>query len=886
VTRRDYIIAGAGAPTAPGGAPARFWDRWVDSFAGSDPGLNRFRMALQAVLTIGAAIAAEGIFIHFTQALYVQTHGAVLPAAEAAKVTAADHAFLVIAMLFGGLVGMFSSVAVMDKTVRGQLGTILFLPVPLIGMLSFGLAIGGHRIAALVSFPVALAVGTYLRRFGPRGVISGVLLFFGDFFGFFMHGVLPLGDLGWVAAEIGIGLAVAIAVRFALFYPSQARALQRTQRSYAARSRKVAALALELLDNPRHTARDARHTARESRRLHRQLMRLNEAALMIDAQLADPGAVADGSSAQLLHQRLFDAELALTNIARFAQAMAGLKLPAAQYFEARLALRDLVRGENETARTHATRLTGLLHEAGPVADGEDRADVIVHRFAGSVIDLADAITEWVAAGATREGEDAFQPPVQLFGGWLPGSAMVSNAASLERGTRLADRIRLPLYGRTAIQMGIAVGAAVAAGDLLSPHRFYWAVIAAFVAFMGANNAGEQIRKAFFRVAGTLAGVAAGSLLATAVGHHPYWSVAVILAALFFGLYLLRINYALMVFGITVMVSQLYVQLGEFSNSLLLLRLEETAIGAAVTIPVVILVLPLPTRRVLRIAARDFVQAVGQLAGHASDYLRDADNSPKATLRSDARAVDAAYQSLVTTAQPLRNLAGTTVEDIRSGLRLASAARNYSRNLVADTAQAELPDAGMRLDIELATEALLRSMDVIADAVTGSREATYTRSSSIFDRVERRIEERASTVGPVQLAIRDLKLIDGTMAGMAETMGLAVTDHDTVPAGAANSGGASVRGRVRGPDGKGASFAALTLIDPHGRHIARAVAGADGAFWLDAPTAGAYTLLASAASHAPAASPVIVREPAAGNETVVNIRLADAGGLSGQDGHQS
>src|SRR5258707_7234947 len=46
------------------------------------------------------------------------------------------------------------------------------------------------------------------------------------------------------------------------------------------------------------------------------------------------------SSARLLHQRLFDVELALTNIARFAQAMARSGLPAPQRFEARLALRE------------------------------------------------------------------------------------------------------------------------------------------------------------------------------------------------------------------------------------------------------------------------------------------------------------------------------------------------------------------------------------------------------------------------------------------------------------------------------------------------------------------------------------------------------------------
>ncbi|HYZ55551.1 MAG TPA: carboxypeptidase regulatory-like domain-containing protein [Streptosporangiaceae bacterium] len=860
------------------GAPGQIPGRWIDRFAGSDPGLNRLRMALLTVLTIAAILVAEALFVHFTHALQIQTRGAALPAAEAAKVAAANHEFLVIAMLIGAIVGMISTFGVMDKTARGQLVTMLFLPVPMIAALALGLALGGQRILALVSFPVILAVGTYGRRFGPRGFIGGLLLFMGDFLGFFLHGAVTLGDLGWLAAEISVGTAMAIAVRFAFFSPRQAKALERTQRSYSARARKAAALALKLLDDPRHTARAVR-------RLHHQLVRLNEAALMIDAQLGDPGAVADGSSAQLLHQRLFDAELALANIARFAEAMARSGLPAPQHFEARLALRDLIRGENEAARAHATRLIGLLREAGPVPPGENRAAVVVpHRFAGSVIALADAMTEWMALGAAGEGEGAFQPSVQLFGGWLPGSAQVSSTASLEPGTRLGDRIRLALYSRTAIQMGIAVGAAIALGDLLSPRRFYWAVIAAFVTFMGANNSGEQVRKAFFRVAGTLIGIAAGSLLVTAVGHHTYWSIAVILASLFLGFYLMRINYAFMVIGITVMVSLLYVQLDEFSNSLLLLRLEETALGAAVAIVVVMLVLPLRTRRVLRIAVRDLVQAVGRLADHASDHLLSQEHGTDVTLRSDARAVDAAYQALTTTAQPLRrNLSGGIDEDTGRALRLASASRNYSRNLVADTEMAGPLDAGTRLDIELASATLRQSLDVVAGALTGPRDGVYTRSSALFDQAERRIEEHSGIVGPAQLAIRDLKLIDGTMAGMAEALGLSITDYDTVPAGSGSSGGIRVRGRVRGPDGAGV-LAAVTLIDPRGRQVARTVTDADGGYWLDAPTAGAYILLASAGSHRPAASTVIVRQPGNGSSngsgTVVNVLLAATGDLAG------
>jgi hypothetical protein len=779
-------------------AAMRVRARWADRFAGADPGLNRFRMALQSVLTIGVILLAERLFVALTHALQIPAPPAGTPAAQSAAVALANHEFVVIALLLGAIIGMMSSFGVMDKTARGQLATMLFLPVPMVATLALGIAIGGNRLAALASLTILLAAGTYCRRFGPRGFIAGMLLFMGDFFGFFLHGAVTIGDVGWLAAEIGVGLVTAIAVRFALFYPRQARALERTQRSYAARARKAGALALELFDDPAHTARDAR-------RLHRQLVRLNEAALMIDAQLADPGAVADGSSAQLLHQRLFDIELTLSNIARFAEAMTGMDLPGDQRAAARQALVGVSREDFPAARAAAVRLAGLLPRTGTGLDSEDRAAVIVaHRFAGSVTGFADAMSEWMAVGATDEGKDAFEPSVMLFGGWLPGSAQVSNTASLESGgvrPGAQGRIRLARYTRTAIQMGIAVGAATALGDLVSGRRFYWAVIAAFITFMGANSSGEQVRKAFFRVGGTVIGIGIGSLLVDAVGHHTDWSVAVILVALFFGFYLMRINYAFMVIGITVMVSQLYVQLDEFSNSLLLLRLEETAIGAAVAVAVVMVVFPLRTRRILRVAIRDHVQAVARLAEHASARLLGQDKVTGLTLRSDARAVDAAYQALVTTAQPvLRTLGGSIDEDISRALRLAWASRNYSRNLVSDTSAAGVIDPELRRDIERASVTMRHSLEIAADAVTGRRDVTYTRSSALFDRTERRLEEQAATVGPAQLAVRDLKLIDGAVAQLAEAIGLTITDYDTCSAQSARPAHAAQLAHAAQPAG--------------------------------------------------------------------------------------
>ena len=852
--------------------------RWVDQFLGSDPGLNRFRMAFQTVLTITAILAGEWVFVHYTHALQIQVPAGVpLPPAKAAALAMANHEFLVIGMLIGAIVGLMSSFGVADKTARGQLVSMLILPAPMIPALALGLAIGGYRIPALASLAVVLAVGTYLRRFGPRGFVAGMLLFMGDFLGFFLRAAVTLDDLGWLAAEIGVGIVVATVVRFALFYPRQAKALQRTQHSYNARARKVAALALELFDDPDHEQRDMR-------RLQRQLVRLNEAALMIDAQLGDPGAVADGSSGQLLHQRLFDAELALTNMARFAQAATRLAIPDACRAEIRLALLGIVQQDAAAARTHATNLVDLVRTGGSLPDGEDRTTVVIlRRFASSVIALCDALTAWTSLGTTSEGRDAFQPAVTLIGGgWLPGSAMVSTAASTKPGTRRVDRIRLAPYVRTAIQMGIAVGAATALGDVVSGRRFYWAVIAAFITFMGANNSGEQVRKALYRVAGTAVGIVLGSLLVHAVGQHIFWSLAVILAALFFGFYLMRVNYAFMVIGVTVMVSQLYVQLGEFSNSVLVLRLEETALGAAVASAVVLLVIPLRTRRVLRLAFAEHVRAVRQIAEHATGRLLGQDGDSGSTLRADARAVDAAYHALLATAQPLRrNLFGSLDERTSGAMRIASASRYYCGNLVADVEAAGALDTGTRLDIKHAAANLCESLDAIESALTGSRDGVYIRSSALFDQAERRVEGNDGPVGPAQLSIRDLKLIDGAMANLAKILGLAVTSYDTDAVRSQTSGGVPVRGRVMDSDGAEVGRAALTLIGGDGRQLALSTSDADGAYEIYAPPVdGTYTLIVSAESHPPAASAVTVRHPGYGTGILMDVLLAGNGSLAG------
>jgi uncharacterized membrane protein YccC len=278
--------------------------------------------------------------------------------------------------------------------------------------------------------------------------------------------------------------------------------------------------------------------------------------------------------------------------------------------------------------------------------------------------------------------------VTLIAGDLPGSAIVSAQAAAVGGRgALLQRLRLGPAGQVAIRVAVAVAVASALGSVVSERRFYWAVLAVFVTFMGTNTSGEQVIKAIHRVAGTIVGVLIGSLLAHAIGHST-WSVAVIIGALGLGIYFFKVSFAAFVTALTIALAQLYSQLGEYSNHLLALRLEESAIGGAVAIAAAIWIFPVTTRRATRIAERAYLGSLAALLARAADHLRERPGD--APLSSASRALDHAHQQLVTTAQPLSHNPWHR-DGLERDLPLYTQTAHHARNLVADVTREDTLD---------------------------------------------------------------------------------------------------------------------------------------------------------------------------------------------------
>lgn len=174
--------------------------------------------------------------------------------------------------------------------------------------------------------------------------------------------------------------------------------------------------------------------------------------------------------------------------------------------------------------------------------------------------------------------------------------------------------------RQAFQATAACAVALAAGQLVSDDRWYWAVGTTWWIFVNTASRGETLVRGFRRVVGTVTGIVAGLLVAVPVAGEAVPTAALVAVCVFGIFYTAAPSYSWMMFFVTVMAGLLYGLLGVLHPGLLVLRLEETAVGAVAAALGVAVVLPVTTHAATDAWIRRAVECVHRCTAEAARRL--------------------------------------------------------------------------------------------------------------------------------------------------------------------------------------------------------------------------------------------------------------------------
>ncbi|SDP39184.1 Fusaric acid resistance protein-like [Nakamurella panacisegetis] len=638
-----------------------------DRFVASDPGWARLRQGLRAAVAVGSTLLVE---------------------LALARILGRPA---VLGLLLGAVVAMLMSTGIRDGRRAVIARTAAAAPFAAAGGASLGVLTAGHRLLGLGAFVLVSFAAVWVRRFGPRWFTLGFLFWQGFFFALFLHP--PVGELPFLLVAIAAsGLWVSFLLLTVLFDDPQARLLSIVV-ALRARARAGISAALAVLDRP--------GDVRAVRQLRANLIQLSEIALLLDGQLTDPRSLPEGVPPGRIRRWTVDFEIGMDEVAgavieisaRLADVPEPLRVTVRQVLEA------LGWADQESAVQAARQI-----------DSSDEGTVpAVRRLGSACLFLLDTVGRW-DSGELRapdravhvdplDEEDGFEPVVALIGGNLPGSAVLAQQSIGRTDASRFSPSRMRLTTRQAVQAGVAAGLAIVAGEAISTQRFYWAVIAAFVAFAGTATSGETVRKGIGRIAGTLLGLFAAVGLADLTDGHRTVAVATILACILLAFFLQPVSYGLMVFFITIMLGQLYALLGTFSDSLLELRLAETAAGAAIGILVSLLVLPTHSRATLRVARKTFLLGLADLLDASAETLHGKDSGRN--LLALTVALDAGGRQLVRTRRALTKgrLFGGDREGVRHRVSVLGAAGAGARTVAASVSP-QRPNENMARGCEL------------------------------------------------------------------------------------------------------------------------------------------------------------------------------------------
>ena len=556
-----------------------------DLFLASDPALERLRSGLRAFLTAGILAA---LFLLVPRLLGLEY-----------KLT-----------LAGILVATIAAVALQDPGRKQQQQTMAWVPFLASAILVLGSLVGDHPWLSGGCFLVIIFAAFQARRFGPRGSGLGALAYQAYFYALLLK--TPPDKARWLPLFVFVGCTVAYAIRFWLVPEHPGRVLRSELRAWRARVRAL----LHDLAGQLEQGKEA-----DGKRIEAHLERLNAQSLGLETRLADFACDADrdGSLADRLRGQVLRGELAAEALAAVVRAAAKAGAGQRQVLANRLRTLERSRGGESAAD----------------ADDKGEADPT----------LPDAL-RWRREQALRVLACLPSPREALPPMRDERKPLDTDGADKKTDDQDEKHPWFDDTTRRALQACAAALGAIVAGRALSPSHWYWAVFAAFVVFTRTVTIGQTLSGAWRQVLATVVGVCVGIAAAELVHGNRAIELALLFVFVGTGFYAFRGLQNVYVVLLSAMLAMLYELMGMNSPGLLILRLEETLIGAAAAVLSAILVLPVHTRDESRGKSAELLRAAGRL-------LRAAWTDPDSPLRrEEIRELDRKLQALRQTLGPV------------------------------------------------------------------------------------------------------------------------------------------------------------------------------------------------------------------------------------------
>ncbi|MEV8566983.1 FUSC family protein [Streptomyces sp. NPDC051322] len=758
---RPPRTGGAVAPRRVGG-PRRWWD----GVLAADPGLGQLQAGWRSLVSV-----TTGLLVGYGMSVALT-----LPA--------------MLGMMVGGMMGLMSAFAIAENTPLRLTRAILWMPFPFSAVLPLAAWLHQDRVLELTLMVVGLSLTFFLARFGPLALLTGMMLFNSFMVG--MMANIPLNLCGKLFVVALVSSAAILAARLLLCCPMPREDLLRTQRAFVVEARRVGDAATAALDP------DADQDV-AIKRMRRSLRRLNVTTVTIDGRLAQPEVAADPDTAELLHQYLFDAELALQGIGQAVQRLARLPIPPhlrEAMVVALVVARDTPLGRADALHPAARLIQQQAEDVlGDRDAGPDEAEAaVLARRVGHLLDsLADSLAHWLDLGWNAPRARAkvpFQPTVALEQNRPAGTGAVARriaaAQELTGWRRVVPYVRVPLHAAVACAIVCPIA------DAIDPRRFYWGLVGVMITLFGTNTTHERLRKLAHRMVGTVVGAVLGIWLLHLIGPgHIYWTLLVIVAGLALGAWGMQRQYAYWVVGLVTALVQLYGMSTPYSgmDHLLAERLLDNGLGILAATACAALIFPLSTRKIAQEADRGYVAALEHLVSQI--HQRWDDPEAPVRLRGAARGVDAALFQVRSVSRPLVRMPGIRGRGAENRLALLTTATAHARALAA-AADIDI-DLGPRLPghVERITQTFLESLHTLDRRFsTGEPGGSWVRVSPLVRNLEAQLRAPA---GPradrLHTALRELAALDEVLAGFAEDRGLqtvaAPTEQHPAPPPAAS-----------------------------------------------------------------------------------------------------